>query len=353
MRALGTTRDTTDNFDSLRFLAALGVLVSHSFTLVYGDESGYEPLLRLSRGQTTLGTAAVLVFFVISGYLITQSFDRDPRPLRYLAARGLRIFPALLICLLLSALVLGPALTSLSLHDYFLAPETAWYVPANLSLYWTRFDLPGVFTGNQFSSVNYSLWTLHYEAAMYLAVLGLGLCRMLTRQVAIMLLVLALIASWRWLGGTGGFWSIFGSAFAAGGTLYLWRHRISLDGRLAAAALAIVMLSLMTGGFRLAFATGGAFLIIYLARTPAIRLPNFARFGDLSYGLYIYGFPVEQTVIQLLGASARWYWVVVLSTPIVLALAKLSWHFVESPALALKRTRSHEPPVGSMSALHP
>jgi len=348
MRASSMVRQGTDNFDSLRFLAALAVLVSHSFTLVYGHESGYEPLLKLSRGQTTLGTAAVLVFFVISGYLITRSFDRNPRPLRFFAARALRIYPALLVCLLLSALVLGPSLTSLSLRDYFVAPGTLWYVPANLSLHWIQLDLPGVFLGSQFASVNYSLWTLQYEAAMYLAVLGLGLWRLLTRQVAIIVLALALIASWRWLGGDGGFWSIFGSAFAAGGTLYLWRHRLPLNGRLAGAALVILTLSLASGGFRLAFATAGAYLVIYVARSSAIRLPNFARHGDLSYGIYIYAFPVEQSVIKLLGAGAHWYWVTALSAPIVFVLALLSWHSVESPALALKRALSHEPLVGGI-----
>jgi peptidoglycan/LPS O-acetylase OafA/YrhL len=350
MRALSSTRHSTDNFDSLRFLAAAAVLVSHSFTLVYGPASGVEPLLMLSRGQTTLGTAAVLVFFVISGYLVSESFHRHPDALRFLGARILRIFPGLLACLLLSALVLGPSLTTLPLVDYFGATETLWYVPANLSLHWIQLDLPGVFQGNPIASVNTSLWTLEYEVACYGAVLLLGVSRLLTRQVAAVVLVLALIASWRWLGGTGDFWSIFGSAFAAGAALHLWRHRVPLDGRLALASAAVLCLSLATGGFRLAFATAGAYLVIYLARTPVIRLPRFARYGDLSYGMYLYAFPVEQTVVHFLRSSATWYWVVAVSTPLALALAKLSWQFVEGPALALKGEIASRPLERAMEA---
>src|SRR3954447_4385276 len=97
-----------NNFDTLRLTAAAMVLVSHSFPLAYGSNDAGEPLWKLSHNQATLGTLSVWVFFIISGYLITQSFAKAPDPGRYLSARCLRIFPGLLVSLIFCATVLGP-----------------------------------------------------------------------------------------------------------------------------------------------------------------------------------------------------------------------------------------------------
>ncbi len=113
-----------------------------------------------------------------------------------------------------------------------------------------------------------------------------------------------------------------------------------LDWRLAAIGAVVLGAALLTGGFRLAFATFGAYLVVYLALAPAVRLPDFARWGDLSYGIYIFAYPAQQTVSYLLGPAVTWWWNVALSLPVVLALAWLSWHLVEAPALSLKRSRA-------------
>jgi len=326
------------NFDALRLLAAVAVLVSHSFTIAFGTDDGHEPFLILSRNQATLGGVAVLVFFVISGYLITQSFDRSPDPRRFLRARALRIIPGLFVSLLLTVAVLGPAVTALPLARYLSAPETLTYLPANLLLFLPQFDLPGVFATNPVpNAVNGSLWTLQYEFAMYLVVLALGLCNALTRYVVLALWAVVMVLTWRWIGG---FAVAFAASFLSGAVLYLWRDRLACDWRLAALSMAMVVLATLTHGFHIAFATFGAYLVIYLATAPAVRLPDLARYGDLSYGVYIYAFVTQQTVAQLLGPAVTWYWDVALSLPLSLALAWLSWHYVERPALALKRARA-------------
>lgn len=333
--ATRSTRGRTNNFDTLRIIAALAVLGSHAFPLAQGINTP-QPLKVLSRGQTDLGSAAVLVFFVISGYLITQSFDRAPVATRFLKARCLRIFPALLVAVLLTAVMLGPAFTALSARAYFADPATATYVLGNSSLLDMRYRLPGLFGSNPTPSVvNGSLWTLQYEFLMYLGVLALGKLKLLRPSVVLVLLAAILVLNSRW---TGGYYVSFGAPFVAGAALYLWRDRIPLDWRLAALSAVVVAASLPAGGFRLAFTVFGAYLVIYLAMAPSVRLPDLARRGDFSYGVYVFAYPVQQSVSYLLGPPMTWYANLLLSLPMVFGLAALSWHFIEKPALALKRS---------------
>ncbi len=324
-----------NNFDALRIIAALAVLVSHAFPLAQGIRWP-QPLEVLSRRQTDLGSVAVLVFFVISGYLITQSFDRGPAAKRFLTARCLRIFPALFVAVMLTAVLLGPAVTSLSTQAYFADPASLSYVLGNASLLHMRYGLPGVFDKNPTPSVvNGSLWTLQYEFLMYLGVLALGKLKLLRPSVVLILLAAVLVLNWRWVGG---YYVSFGAPFVAGAALYLWRDRIPLDGRLAALSAVALVASLLTGGFRLAFMLFGAYLVIYLAMARSVRLPDLARRGDFSYGVYVFAYPAQQSVSYLLGPSATWYANLLVSLPVVLGLAALSWHCVERPALALKRS---------------
>lgn len=331
--ATESNQGRTNNFDAVRIIAALAVLVSHAFPLAHGT-NWPQPLKVLSRGQTDLGSVAVLVFFVISGYLITQSFDRAPVATRFLKARCLRIFPALFVAVLLKTMLLGPAFTTLSTWAYFTDPATAIYALGNASLLDIRYHLPGVFSSNPTPSiVNGSLWTLQYEFLMYLGVLALGKLKLLRPSIALVLLAVVLMLSWRWVGG---YYVSFGAPFMAGATLYLWRDRIPLDWRLAVLSAVALAASLPAGGFRLAFPLFGAYLVIYLAMARSVRLPDLARRGDFSYGVYIFAYPVQQSVSYLLGASVTWYANLLLSLPVTFGLAALSWHFIEKPALALK-----------------
>jgi len=118
----------------------------------------------------------------------------------------------------------------------------------------------------------------------------------------------------------------------------LWRDRVPLNWSFAALSIMGLGAALLMHGFRLAFATFGAYLVIFLAISPSVRLPNLARKGDLSYGIYIVAWPVQQVVSYLLGPSVTWYWNVAISLPVAIGLAWLSWHFVEGPALSLKRS---------------
>ncbi|NNF24113.1 MAG: acyltransferase family protein [Rhodobacteraceae bacterium] len=147
-----------NNFNLIRFLAASGVLISHAYPISQGPEA-IQPLERLV--GMTLGHVCVLIFFAISGFLILRSFDRSSTLISWTSARVLRIFPALIVVLILTVLFYGPLLTHLPIAQYFSAPETITYVPRNISLAFLQYPLPGVLVDAPYvGAINGSLWTL-------------------------------------------------------------------------------------------------------------------------------------------------------------------------------------------------
>ena len=331
------TSDRDNRFDSIKILAAIAVLLSNAFPIAHGSIAA-QPLATLSYGQTTLSGFAVLTLSAISGYLITQSFDQSPLPLHFLKARILRMFPALAFVLILSAGILGLAVTSLSSEQYLTNFDTSQYLYGGLSLIWMQYDLPGVFENNPAGPiVNGSLWTLPCEFILYLVVLILGMSGLLNRRFSLALWLGALILNWYAVGGAYG---AVTTTFLGGATFYLWRDLVALDWFAALLCALTLGLATITEGFHLAFAIFGVYLVIYLAFIPTFRRLNLARWGNLSYGIYIFSWPVQQTVAFLLGSRMTWYWNVALSLPTVLVLAWLSWHLVEKPALLLSRRRA-------------
>ena len=157
-----------NNFDALRLLAAVSVIFSHSFLIAEGTQK-HEWLIRLTGNQSILGLTGVFVFFAISGFLVTQSFEETGDPLRFLAKRALRIFPGLFVAALLSAFVLAPFVTTLEPGAYFSRPEPYRYVIGNTLLDPTVHELPGVmFVNNPVGlEINGSMWTLRLEFMMY------------------------------------------------------------------------------------------------------------------------------------------------------------------------------------------
>jgi peptidoglycan/LPS O-acetylase OafA/YrhL len=329
-----------NNFDALRLVAAVSVIFSHSFFIAEGTQR-HEWLIRLTGNQCILGLTGVFVFFAISGFLVTQSFEETGEPLRFLAKRALRIFPGLFVASALSALVLAPFVTTLEPAAFFARPEPYRYVIGNTLLDSTVHELPGVmFVNNPVGlEINGSMWTLRVEFIMYLMVLGLGVTRLLNLPMILGLLALGIaclhfdalhtperLGGWGWLLGF----------FATGMALYKLRATRIFDGRVALLALAGLVVSVPLGQFITLFPLFGCYLALWLALNPRLPVIPAARFGDLSYGLYIYGWPVEAAVIWLMGGRAMWWQVFAIALPITAGLAFLSWHLIERPALRLK-----------------
>jgi len=264
----------------------------------------------------------------------------------------LRIFPALWVNLAIVGLVVGPLATHLSLADYFASPLLPEFFRANLLLELPDRPLPGVvFSENPVGAiVNGSLWTLRYEAMMYLMVLVLGRLGLLRLSVSLVLLALGIAALFgeKLLAPYGdlGEWAWFLGFFAAGMAMVFLRDSRLLDWRLAAAAALGLVIAAKFGHLIALFPLFGGYLTIFLALNYAPPLRRLRAAGDLSYGIYIYGWPVEQCIMASSGGRIAWWQLFPSALAISAALAWGSWHAVEKRALRLKPRRVMAPPHG-------
>lgn len=338
-----TPHSRQNNFNLLRFLAATAVIFSHSFILAGAEES--EPVYVLT-GRWNSGELGVNIFFVISGYLVTHSFIQRRNLWFFLEARFLRIFPALFAALLLTLLIIGPLATSLPLAAYFSDWDTWRYLLQNLSLSKLQPTLPGVFGANpEEGIVNTPLWTLPWEIRCYLGLALLGVIFVLPRPKAFKLaFVFALIAffSWpmlSWLADPDSLAPLrLGAYFALGMLFYLARGRIPLrPAGVVALAVAAFTVSLFAPGLTM-FSVLGVLLVyavLWFALDSRVRINWFNRIGDYSYGLYIYAYPIQQTLVAYDETIGAWE-LFVLSFALTLPLAALSWHVLERRVLDLK-----------------
>lgn len=320
-----------NNFDALRFLGALLVFVSHA-TFVPTGTLWADPLYRLSNGQMTIGWIGVGMFFAISGYLITMSWERRRGIFAFLQARALRIYPALIV-VVLGIFLVGRLLSTDG--AYFSNPSALAYL-ANIALPFVDNHLPGVFQNQPSSGVSDNFWTLRYEIGCYLLIAAMGFLKVWRRDtILVLFLLVSTLFALGWPGTNNG-WFDLPRYFLAGAVFYLYRDRIPWRGSLALLALGGLTLFAFVGGMKLAFSLFGTYLTLYLAFAPWLNLRRFGKHGDFSYGLYLMGLFVQQ-IVQ--GAWPRLGMVgnFVVSFPIVLALSVLLWYTVEKPALALKR----------------
>jgi len=329
-----------NHLNLIRMVAAAAVLVSHAYAITIGSETA-EPLVA-STG-TTLGFYAVAVFFAISGLLIARSFDRHQHLGRFVSARILRLYPALVVALILTVLG-GAALSQLDPAAYFSRAATWTYVPRGLSLAFLQHRLPGLFLDNPFSpGVNGSLWTLFYEVACYALVVVVGMVGLLRSRPGIAVLLVAVTAAHihglTWAPADGiayrlDLLSRIGFAFALGTAAYVWRDRIHLGPGFAAALWVGALTLSSTFLFGSAITVALAYTVFWLGMGMKGPLLAYNRLGDYSYGVYIYAFPIQQAVMQL-GPGQSPIVNIAISMPLTLIMAVLSWHLIEERSLAL------------------
>jgi peptidoglycan/LPS O-acetylase OafA/YrhL len=336
-----------NNFDALRVTAALMVIHGHGWVLAGGPGPGLwgVPFARVGLD----------VFFSISGYLVTGSWERTPALLDFLAKRALRIFPGLIACVLATVLVLGPLATRLPLAEYAASGGTYRYL-ANIALLNELF-LPGVFEGlRERGAVNGSLWSLLPEFTCYLTVPILATLTQRRGPLVRPWLLAVLAAA---CGGVGLYlfegyagpplriynldlkyalveapFFLVGSALRLldGRVRDLWRADLCLLFFLANYAVSAWLdwWNIPLEWFTLPY------MVIAFGRMSLPVAREAGRFGDLSYGLYLYAFPVQQLVLAFMPGLAYPVLTCVLLT---LPLAFLSWYLVERPALRWKRLR--------------
>lgn len=332
-----------DRFTPVRLALALAVVVSHAFSVGAGSTAG-EPLMA-STGYT-LGEHAVNMFFAISGFLVTMSYVRRG-PGDYTVARTLRIAPGLVGVVLVTAFILGPLATALPLTDYFRRGETWTFVVSTLTTLKSTARLPGLFEGNPFKFVLGTVWTLKYEIFCYLGVLLFGLLGLLRRPALVLAFLVALIVARLGLDlvGTSGHGALptgirLFLCFSAGAAIYLYRDKVPASLPLAVLLLALTAVLLGTPVAPTLMFLVESYAVLALAMAPMTALASFESpwkppSWDLSYGVYLYGWPVQQ---MLQSRCPDWGVGVALPVAMVitLAVAALSWLLIEKPALGIK-----------------
>jgi peptidoglycan/LPS O-acetylase OafA/YrhL len=335
-------------FDVLRVLFALFVFISHSYFLTGRDI--FEPVNVLSKGQTSLADIGVMGFFSLSGYLITSSFDRSSNSFRFIYNRVLRIFPGFWVCLIVTAFVIAPLMHyvnngSLTAFNYWGDGGALSYIYNNALLRINQWGVSNVTAQSTYKgSLNGSLWSLYPEMQCYLLTLITGLFTLFNKNKTAFLLLLVFVYS---------VYAVniydtsqrFGPtiltlsnarklyiAYLCGAAMYVFRDKILIDGKGQVFILLFALLLLRNGGF----------LIAAPALIAMLAIKGFSNFSlplkyDISYGLYIYAFPIQQLVFTCWGKSLGFAGAGLMALLLSCLAGLLSFVLIEKPFLRLKK----------------
>jgi peptidoglycan/LPS O-acetylase OafA/YrhL len=351
-----------NNFDALRFLLAATVVYSHSYSIAVPRERWTDELLTgLTGRQISSGSLAVHAFFVISGFLIAQSWVRSRGFGDFIKRRALRLYPGFAAVTLFCALAAVPLATgSFPKVNAGLIGKLAYR-----TLVLDAWDDPTAFAGHHDPSVNASVWTIPYEFWCYVAVAGLAAAGVLRRRWCVAGLFVAMFALARtfsllhcgpvWqqftphavayhagrIFGTPAEWPNFLTYFLAGTLFYLFRDRVRHSNRLAAAcAVALVAAGAVRPALQFVLPVCGTYLLFWAALHPRLRLEKFGRHGDFSYGIYLYAFPIQQLVVKAMGVTGvNPLALFAVSLPLAVVAGALSWHGVEKRFLRRRGVR--------------
>ena len=331
-----------NNLDFCRFWLAILVIFSHSFALAEGDEQN-EPLRIMTSAQLSSGSFAVYCFFAISGFLISHSWLRSRSAANFFKKRVLRIYPGFVAAVLLGWFVVAP----IGSEHFELKARDVCLLPLNLIML-RNADPQGVFAHNPIpGAINGSLWSIPFEFKCYLGVMligGLGLLRA-DRRLIMLGLLIAIVT-----GGAvyrpditsvierGAFAVIVGQVsawcdvlpyFVAGMTYYVYRDHISSSPRIVAVVfMASVIAAVMPPSGRVVFPFAITYLLFWFSLHSAFRFHEWSRYGDFSYGIYLYGFPIQQLIsYRFPGISPVVLFLT--ATPLAIIAGIFSWHLLE------------------------
>ncbi|MFM0308868.1 acyltransferase [Paraburkholderia sp. RL17-383-BIF-A] len=328
-------RRGNNNADLLRLIAAAAVIWGHSYALV--PEPGVEEPLRGILGFDYSGSLAVKFFFFLSGILVTNSWLTKPSAIRFASARIFRIFPLLIVSAIATIVIMGPALTSMPASEYFHHRGELMQV---LTHPYIDYRLPGLFDHALFPQANGSIWTIKYELMLYATLMGAGMCglfRFRRSATAVLLTVILVSLIWPEYITTIGLPNVnkggqLPAFFAFGSLLALYKSHVRIDARMCI-GLGILALAVRHGpAFEFAFLPAffiGALWVMSLDAVKSIRLP-----GDFSYGVYVFGWPLQNTFANLFPGSGI-HGNQVMTFACALFLAIISWFLVEKPCIAL------------------
>lgn len=328
-----------NNLDIFRIIAACMVIYGHAYSIA--PQAGYSDFIGRHLLFDNSNSLSVKIFFFISGLVVTNSLLDHRSALRFAIARFFRIWPALILTIVLSALALGPWVSTLSTDDYFHNPLVSHYILNNILLH-TAYELPGVFGTNPYKvAVNGSLWTIPYEIAAYLAVLGLFAVGVFRYRPLALLIALAVFLDplvenriMLTLLPNNPHISLLSPWFAFGMLLACAKDHVKINLIVVAGAWVLCLLLMPAAVGKHLFNAALFLSILWIAGTPwavRLKLPI-----DVSYGTYLWGFVIQQLLVYFFPDLG-----IVLHQAVAIALALaigwLSWHYIEYPGIQLGR----------------
>jgi peptidoglycan/LPS O-acetylase OafA/YrhL len=336
---LDTNLGLGPGFDFMRLFLATSVLLWHSFEFAEGPEA-QRSFLEGRFGPLVL--TIVPAFFALSGFLVTGSLLRLKSTKNFIVFRALRIVPALLTEVFLSAMILGPIVTELPIAAYF-KEKSVWTYFTNV-VGRVKYFLPGVFQHQNITKVNGALWTVPGEMLCYVTLLGLMLIGLADRRFTMACLFVAAsvlaACSVTFSNASEASQSLTALilCFYAGATLFHYRHRVPISGSLVATASIGIYLAATAAQpvYLLLAPICVAYVICYLGMTRMPHIPVLMD-GDHSYGIYLYHCPILQTWIWASNNSIAWPSLFAIGYPTAVVFSIFSWRFIEKPSLALRK----------------
>lgn len=337
-----------NNFYVVRLLASIMVLFSHSFYL-YSIKS-IDPLHRISGGIFTFGNIGVYIFLIVSGYLVTQSFQNSTFILNFLWKRALRILPGLWFMVLLSVLIIGPILSNQQLLTYFTTGSNFGFLTNIFLFIPNNFKIPSIFNENPIGTFNGCLWTIAYEVFFYLLLSTFFFFNPLKIRFLILAQWLAFIFIQYYLGeriytySYSSPWLLnlnlevcfrFFIYFESGVIIYLFKEYINRTSTFIIYMLASILIIFLLGKTSMTLELILPYFIIFLC-VSTNKFSFIEKYGDFSYGLYLYGYIAQQYIVSLKLKFMNEYWLFILSLILTLLLAIFSWFFIEKKAIKYK-----------------
>ena len=332
------TKNRPAGFDYMRILLATAIVAWHTFITAQGDAAQYAVWngpFRFIPGLT------LPMFFALSGFLVAGSLERSKTLVSFLGLRVLRIMPALIVETVVSALIIGPIFTALPLGQYYSNPQFHAYLLNIVGD--VHFYLPGVFSHNPKPYViNGQLWTVPWELACYatLAIIAfVGLAKTPLRVLAAFVVCQLVVGFYGLHHLRPAVSAVPGTSlvmcFLAGVIGYRWREKIVWSAPVAVIAALVTVACLVIPNADRIIAIPVAYLTVYLGLLAPRRLPVICS-GDYSYGIFLYGFPIQQVMAALFPLAHTIWGNFLLAYPVVCTLAVASWWGVEKQAFRLR-----------------
>lgn len=326
-----------NNLNIIRFIAALAVIWSHSLALTLGADNPGSFLDHWTDGRLSIGGFAVAIFFFYGGILIAKSCEHHSSARSFFAIRSKRIFPQLATVVLLCTFVVGPLITELPLAGYFSDPGTYAYL-LNAVLVLVH-PLPGVFVSNPYPDVvNGALWTLPVEYACYVLCFVLFLTTRFRKKNTTAVTVLMLVACLAFL--------VFSNLamlsvvravmeFVLGMLVWTWRDSIPASKVWGFGSILLMIVLLYLGLDLLAMIVCFPYALLWLGWGTRHKVANFANGADLSYGTYLWGFPVQQLLCFLWHGEMSWVVNACLACLIAVPAGYLNYRLIDKGIIAI------------------